>query len=42
VGLLHGLKLVAAAVVAQAVWGMARTLTPDWQRAAIGLAAVVS
>ncbi|WP_313472606.1 chromate efflux transporter, partial [Brevundimonas sp.] len=40
-GLLHGLKLVAVAVVAQAVWGMARTLTPDWQRAAIGLAAVV-
>lgn len=40
-GLLHGLKLVAVAVVAQAVWGMARTLTPDWQRGVIGLAAVV-
>lgn len=39
-GLLHGLKLVAVAVVAQAVWGMARTLTPDWQRAIIGMAAV--
>src|SRR5690606_1037491 len=25
---------------AQAVWGMARSLTPDWQRAAIALAAV--
>src|SRR5215470_16479737 len=25
-GLLHGLKLVAVAIVAQAVWGMARTL----------------
>lgn len=39
-GVLHGLKLVAVAVVAQAVWGMARTLTPDRQRAAIALAAV--
>ena len=28
-GVLHGLKVVAVAVVAQAVWGMARTLTPD-------------
>ena len=28
-GLLHGLKLVAVAIVAQAVWGMARSLTPD-------------
>ncbi len=27
-GLLHGLKLVAVAIVAQAVWGMARTLAP--------------
>src|SRR5690554_8225316 len=27
-GLLHGLKIVAVAVVAQAVWGMARTLAP--------------
>jgi len=35
-GLLHGLKLVAVAVVAQAVWSMARTLCPDPQRAAIG------
>jgi chromate transporter len=40
-GVLHGLKLVAVAVVAQAVWGMAKTLTPDRQRAAIALAAVV-
>jgi chromate transporter len=39
-GLLHGLKLVAVAVVAQAIWGMARTLTPDRARAAIALAAV--
>lgn len=35
-GLLHGLKLVAVAVVAQAVWGMARSLCPDRPRAAIG------
>jgi chromate transporter len=39
-GLLHGLKLVAVAVVAQAIWGMARSLTPDRQRAAIALAAI--
>ena len=26
---LKGLKLVAVAVVAQAVWGMARNLAPD-------------
>jgi chromate transporter len=38
--LLHGLKLVAVAVVAQAVWGMAKTLTPDRQRVAIALLAV--
>ncbi|GAB0117332.1 chromate efflux transporter [Acidisoma sp. 7E03] len=36
--LLHGLQLVALAVVAQAVWGMTRALTPDRPRAAIGLA----
>ncbi len=43
-GMLHGLKLVAVAIVAQAVWGMARTLCPDRQRTAIGLlgAGVVS
>ena len=39
-GLLHGLKLVAVAVVAQAIWGMARSLTPDRPRAAIALAAI--
>jgi chromate transporter len=39
-GFLHGLKLVAVAVVAQAVWGMTRTLTPDRARAMIALAAV--
>ena len=39
-GFLHGLKLVAVAVVAQAVWGMTRTLTPDRARAKIALAAI--
>ena len=39
-GFLHGLKLVAVAVVAQAVWGMTRTLTPDRARAMIALAAI--
>ena len=37
---LHGLKLVAVAVIAQAVWGMARTLTPDRARAGIALGAL--
>ncbi|KFL29460.1 chromate transporter [Devosia riboflavina] len=40
-GILHGLKLVAVAVVAQAVWGMARTLAPDRERAGIALFAVL-
>jgi len=39
-GFLHGLKLVAVAVVAQAIWGMAKSLTPDKPRAAIALIAV--
>jgi len=34
-GLLHGLKIVAVAVVAQAVWGMARTLCTDVPRVTI-------
>lgn len=38
---IHGLKLVALAVVAQAVWLMAKQLTPDWRRRAIALAAVL-
>lgn len=37
-GVIHGLKLVAVAVVAQALWGMARTLAPDSTRAGIALA----
>jgi chromate transporter len=39
-GFLHGLKLVAVAVVAQAIWGMSRSLTPDRARAGIALAAI--
>ena len=39
-GVLQGLKIVAVAIVAQAVWGMARSLAPDRQRAAIALGAV--
>jgi chromate transporter len=40
-GLLHGLKLVAVAIVAQAVWGMARTLAPDRERASISAIAAL-
>jgi len=40
-GLLHGLKLVAVAIVAQAVFGMARSLCPDRQRASIAVVAAV-
>ncbi len=40
-GVIHGLKLVAVAIVAQAVWGMARTLCPDRQRASIACVAAV-
>jgi chromate transporter len=40
-GLLHGLKLVAVAIVAQAVWGMARTLCPDRARASIAVVATL-
>jgi len=35
----HGLMLAAVAVVAQAVWSMARSLCPDWRRAAIAIGA---
>jgi chromate transporter len=38
---LHGLKLVAVAIVAQAVWGMASSLCPDRTRAGIALGALV-
>lgn len=39
-GALHGLKLVAVAIVAQAVWGMARSLCPDRTRTGIAAGAV--
>src|SRR5215470_8583112 len=42
-GWLHGLKIAAVAVVAQAVWGMARSLCPDRPRATLAvLAAIVA
>lgn len=34
---LHGLKVVAVAVVAQAVWGMAKSLTPDARRGTLAI-----
>jgi chromate transporter len=40
-GAIHGLKLVALAVVAQAVWGMTRTLCPDLRRASIACVAAL-
>lgn len=40
-GWLHGLKVVAVAVVAQAVWGMARALAPDRPRATLALLAAI-
>jgi chromate transporter len=40
-GLLHGLQLVAVAIVAQAVWGMARALCPDVERKCIALIAAL-
>ncbi|WP_144184088.1 chromate efflux transporter [Elioraea rosea] len=41
-GIVHGLKLVAVAVVAQAVWGMANSLCPDRTRATIAVAATLA
>ena len=40
-GWIHGLKLAAVAVVAQAVWGMGRTLCPDAARICTALAAAM-
>ena len=40
-GWLLGLKIAAVAVVAQAVWGMARALCPDRERATIALLAAL-
>ncbi|TAK77090.1 MAG: chromate efflux transporter [Dehalococcoidia bacterium] len=41
-GWLHGLLIAAVAVVAQAVWGMSRTLTPDAERLSMALVAAVA
>jgi chromate transporter len=40
-GAIHGLKVVAVAVVAQAVWGMAKSLCPDRTRAALAIFAAL-
>lgn len=40
-GWLHALKVVAVAVVAQAVWGMAKNLTPDAPRFTLAIAAAI-
>jgi chromate transporter len=40
-GWLHGLKIVAVAVVAWALWGMARTLCPDRPRATLAIVAAI-
>jgi chromate transporter len=40
-GWLHGLKVVAVAVVAQAIWAMARVLCPDRERATIAILAAI-
>ena len=40
-GWLHGLKVVAVAVVAQAIWGMARSLCPDRERATLAILASI-
>jgi chromate transporter len=40
-GWLHGLKVVAVAVVAQAVWGMAKNLCPDAQRFTLAVVASI-
>jgi len=40
-GWIHGIKAAAVAVVAQALIGMARTLSPDRERATIAVAAMV-
>jgi chromate transporter len=40
-GWLHGLKIAAVAVVAQAVWGMGRSLAPDRARASLAILAAM-
>jgi chromate transporter len=40
-GAVHGLKVVAVAVVAQAVWGMGKSLCPDRARAGVAIVAAL-
>ncbi len=40
-GWLHGLKIVAVAVIAQAIWGMGKTLCPDRFRATLAITATL-
>src|SRR5699024_9612062 len=40
-GWIHGLKIVAVAIVAHAIIGMAKNLTPDLKRKAIALFALI-
>ncbi|MBH1965802.1 MAG: chromate efflux transporter [Comamonadaceae bacterium] len=40
-GAIHGLKVVAVAIVAQAVWGMSKSLCPDRSRAGIAIVAAL-
>ena len=40
-GWLHGLKIAAVAVVANAVWGMARSLAPDRERATVAILSAI-
>ncbi|MBM4410664.1 MAG: chromate efflux transporter [Chloroflexi bacterium] len=41
-GWIHGLLIAAVAVVAQAVWGMSRSLAPDPERVALAVAAAAA
>jgi len=41
-GWTHGLKLVAVAVIAQALWGMGKSLAPDRERASIMVLATIT
>lgn len=40
-GVVHGLKVMAVAVVAQAVWGMSKSLCPDRLRAGVAIGSVL-
>jgi len=39
---IHGLKLAAVAIVAQAVWGLGERLCPDWPRRGLAVAAAAA